>query len=340
MKDLVDIIILNWNGWQDTIQCLESVFRNNYPNYRVILCDNASSDGSMEKIIAWAQGELAIENDGSKLFQEHCQPAISKPLSYVLYDREEAESDGASAEADLILVQTGENLGFAGGNNVGLRYSMLSDDSAYAWLLNNDTVIHEDALVHLVSRMKDAPTAGICGSTLIFYDNPGYRQATAGSRYFKWLGIGVTQGKLSKIEDPIDRDKVERSLDYIIGASMLVSSSLLQKVGLMDDSYFLYYEEIDWAVRAKPFFSLAYAPHSLVYHKVGGSIGSHRKATQRSELADYCLLKNRLEFTRKFYPYAVPTVILELVLEMILRLLRGQWSSAGKVFKILENKGN
>ncbi|MCP3673755.1 MAG: glycosyltransferase family 2 protein [Gammaproteobacteria bacterium] len=340
MKDLVDIIILNWNGWQDTIQCLESVFRNNYPNYRVILCDNASSDGSMEKIIAWTQGELVVENDGSPLFQKYCQPVISKPLSYVLYNREEAENSSAAAEVDLILIQTGENLGFAGGNNVGLIYSMQREGAAYAWLLNNDTVIHEDSLVHLVSRMKHAPAAGICGSSLIFYDNPDYRQATGGSSYYKWLGLGVTQGKVSKTEDPVDRDKVEKSLDYIIGASMLVSSPLLQKVGLMDDNYFLYYEEIDWALRAKPFFSLAYAPESLVYHKVGGSIGSHRKATQRSSLADYHLLKNRLAFTRKFYPYAVPTVILELVLEMILRLLRGQRGSAGMVLGIIFNKEN
>ena len=108
----VCVLIVNWNGWKDTIECLESVFRNDYSNYQVVVCDNGSLDGSMEHIKAWAQGELDIYLPKNDQLRVLSFPPVSKPVRYVQYDRKEAETGGKPWADDirLILIQTSANL--------------------------------------------------------------------------------------------------------------------------------------------------------------------------------------------------------------------------------------
>lgn len=313
----VYILLLNWNNWQDTIECLESVFRNDYPDYQVIVCDNDSRDGSVDQIKAWAEGRLAAGDSGSNHLRQFSFPPVDKPISYVEYNRKQAEAGGkeCAAEVRLILIQTGSNLGFAGGNNVGLRYVMARDDFAYVWLLNNDTVIKPDALTKMVQRMQEKPEAGICGSTLPYYHEPEKIWALGGATYNKWLAvprcIGINQLK----HETVNHQQVETDMDYIAGASMLVTRSFLKDIGLMCEDYFLYFEELDWAVRAKGQYTLAYAPESVVYHKVGASTGSGSKSEE-------FMVKNRILFTGKFFPLALPTVYLKLFLTRVELFLR------------------
>jgi GT2 family glycosyltransferase len=190
----VAIIILNWNGWQDTVECLESLQRLTYPNYQVIVVDNGSTDDSMEKIKNWARGEIPVE---SKFFDY--DPTV-KPVQWIEYDRkmaeaggtreEETEIAGVAANRKLTLIQTGENLGFSGGNNIGLRYAMARDDFKYFWLLNNDTVCKQDALTQMVNRMLEGDgEIGMCGSTLLLYNEPEKIWALGGATYNKWFAI-------------------------------------------------------------------------------------------------------------------------------------------------------
>ncbi|WP_242656389.1 glycosyltransferase [Desulfofundulus thermosubterraneus] len=168
----VFIIILNYNGWQDTVECLESVQRLTYPNYRIVVIDNGSTDGSMEKIKAWAAGELRVE---SKFFT---YDPSTKPVRWIEYDRVTAEAGGlpeleAEIEAlppnrRMVLIQTGANLGYAGGNNVGIRYS-INSVSDYIWLLNNDTVVHKSALKTMVDIAEKVLRIGIVGSKILYY---------------------------------------------------------------------------------------------------------------------------------------------------------------------------
>src|SRR5450830_954663 len=124
---LTYIVLLNWNGWKDTIECLESVFRLDYPHFRVIVCDNASRDGSLDHIKAWADGRQAAAAS-SVVLRSAARP-LAKPVAWVEYDREQAERGGdAHEQAPLVLIQTGANLGFAGGNNVGVRYAQARGD--------------------------------------------------------------------------------------------------------------------------------------------------------------------------------------------------------------------
>jgi GT2 family glycosyltransferase len=337
MDGLVYIILVNWNGWRDTIECLESVLRNNYQHYKVVVCDNDSQDDSINNIISWAEGKIFLEDSGSEISRKYCSPPVDKPIRYVRYNRDEAERGGNDTNAQLILIQTGANLGFAGGNNVGMRYAMTRNDCAYVWLLNNDCVIDPDALCHLVQRTNEKPGAGMCGSTVIYYYNPDTVQALGGLRYLKWLGTGMCIGHGQKLGEyaSIDCDRIEKKLNHILGASLFVSRGFLEKVGLMNEEYFLYYEEIDWATRAKGIYSLAYAPASIVYHKEGRSIGTTAKRINRSLTSDYYLFKNKLVFARKYFPWALPTVYLRVIAAMVTRALWGKWEHARMIAKII-----
>ncbi|MBI2843612.1 MAG: glycosyltransferase family 2 protein [Armatimonadetes bacterium] len=328
MDSRVWIVIINWNGWRDTIECLESVFRIDYPNYRVIVCDNASEDGSLEHIKAWAEGRMDVFVPTDNSLRSLSFPPVPKPISYIEYGRAPAEKGGDSTHADarLVLIGTGANLGFAGGNNVGLRYALARDDSDYVWLLNNDTVVHSKALGLMVKRMQESPNAGMCGATVLYYDEPEKVQALGGGVYNRWLGLSSHIGAFRPTGCPAEPERVERQMDYILGACALVSKPFLQNVGLMCEDYFLYYEEVDWALRARGHYSLAYAPESIVYHKEGRATGaSNSKQEEKSLTSDFFLIKSRFTLSRKFFPWLLPTVYIGLLVTLVRRIGRGRW---------------
>ncbi|HEV2146520.1 MAG TPA: glycosyltransferase family 2 protein [Longimicrobiaceae bacterium] len=296
----VYVLLLNWRGWQDTIECLESVFRQEHARYQVVVCDNDSGNGSLEQIAAWARGEVEAPLPAGPPLRRFCSPAVPKPIRYVELTREEAEM-GAGGDAPLVLVQTGGNLGYAGGNNVGLRYVLARGDAAYVWLLNNDTVIHPRALSAMVRTAEDDPGVGMVGSRLLYYDDPERIQAIAGGQVVPWSGftrhLGADQTDLDRWSDVLEPD-------YITGASMLVRSRLLEQVGMLDERYFLYSEEVDWCLRSRAGgWKLVYAPGSTVWHKGGQSV------QYKSPLHDYHVLRGMLLLVRRFYPGFLPVAV-------------------------------
>jgi GT2 family glycosyltransferase len=324
-KDKVYIILLNWNGWGDTIECLESVFRNSHPHYQVVVCDNLSHDGSWEQLQDWANGLLVSPAAENPVLRLHTVPPVPKPISYVTYSRSAAENggDAGAAAARLILIQTGGNLGYSGGNNVGLRFALARNDFSYVWILNNDTVVAQEALGALVARLSQVPDAGLCGSTLMYYDNPEIVQVRGGVRYDRWFATIQPLGMGRRADEQFDHARIEGSMSYPAGASMLVTRDFLREVGLMSESYFLYCEELDWVTRSRGRFKIAYSPKSIVYHKEGRSIAA--AATDRPfSLTDFYAHRNRLRYTRRFFPRRLPTVVLRTFAAALARLWRGQ----------------
>ncbi len=313
----VYILILNWNGWGDTIECLESVFRLDYPHFRVIVCDNASGDGSIDKITAWAEGRLNINVPVTHQLRGLSFPPVSKPVGYVRYDRSAAERGGdTSDESDLVLIETGANLGFAGGNNVGLRYALARNDFDFAWLLNNDTVVRPDAISFMVQRMELRPGAGMCGSTVLLYNDPTMIWALGGATIKPWLACFA--GIVERERYPylgMTEDDIEAKLDYLVGASMLVSVAFIRNIGLMCEDYFLYFEEPDWAMRGRGRYTLAYAEKSIVHHKVGVSTAMYD--TSGSSTAASFLFRNYLRFTARFFPFTLPIMALKVFFKYI-----------------------
>jgi hypothetical protein len=336
MGPAVAIVIVNWNGWADTIECLESVLRSDYPDFRVIVCDNGSRDGSWQHLEAWAGGTLDVAVAPRHRLRALSFPPVPKPVAHRSYDRREAEStsDAWRGAERLVLIQTGANLGFAAGANVGVRHALAHRDVRYVWLLNNDTVVSPSALTHLVTRMQARPDAGMCGSTVRYYHTPDTIQALGGATYNKWLGATWHIGEGRPAGVATNGHGVEHELSYILGASMLVSRSFLEDVGLMAEDYFLFFEELDWAIRGADRYTLAWAPESVVYHKEGVGTGASSDSRRRSAKTEYYHVMNRLKLTRRFYRRALPTVYAGVVVSLVKRLAEGQWDKAKVIAKL------
>lgn len=346
------IVIVNWNGWKDTIECLESVFRLHHDNFTVIVCDNDSKDGSMERIIEWTKGAWTGLSASPEM-RCYTEPPVSKPISWVsLKASQSNDSQFAQDGASLMLIRSEKNLGFAGGNNLGLRYILKRDDHDFVWLLNNDTVVHPEALTELINRMKEDPRIGICGSKLRFYSAPDVIQAYGGGTYNLRTARNRHIGEFNPVSVVEDRAKVEHQLGYVVGASMFISKDFLDAVGLMNEDYFLYYEEIDWATRAKGKFLQGYAPGSIVFHKQGKSGGgkrlSHRnEAEEEFLLSDFYSVRNQIRFSRTYYPQYLPVVATTVAWRLLKRIVAGKrkrvWSvirgvSAGFSGELLERE--
>ncbi len=309
----VAILLLNWNGYQDTLECLDSLRNLTYPNFKIILCDNGSSDNSIQHFEQWANAHA---------------------VSYSRLVRQDAESTTHLVQEKLIIIENQANLGFAGGNNVGLRFALLQPFK-YVWLLNTDTTLKPDALTKLVAEVEANSKIGMCGSTLLYYHAPDTIQTLGGGSINRYTGAPQHICSFQKLQQPISQAEVLKQMDYVMGASMLVTRKFLEEIGLMEERYFLYYEEIDWAERAKGKFELGYAPESVVYHKEGRSVGNQPRAY--SDKSVYYMTRSRVKFMRKFFPKALPIVYARLLISVVGRCAKGKFNQAKAIWKGLRD---
>ncbi|MFO1204697.1 MAG: glycosyltransferase family 2 protein [Burkholderiales bacterium] len=328
-------VLVNWNGSDDTIECLESLFNSDYPDQRVVVVDNGSKDGSLAKLTAWAAGKLSMRHKTAALDDWIPKPC-SKPVRCVtLSVDDESIERGWDRTAELFLIDAKRNHGFAGGVNIGIRFALLNLSVQYVWVLNNDTVVAPDCLSRMEQRVHRDDAVGMCGSRILFYWQPGTVQVLGGARYLAWTGTSRLLGSGESASAVVSAREVERKLDHLSGASMLVSRSFLNEVGLMDESYFLYYEETDWAMRGKQRYRLVYADDAVVYHKEGASIGSSHRGEKRSPLSSFFMVRSRLRFTRRFFPWALPSVMAYSALAGLRALARRRHDQARAIFAAL-----
>lgn len=339
-ESTIYVVVLNWNGWADTIECLESVFRSDFPRFRVIVCDNDSQDSSVEKLALWAEGLLVPYLPPGHPLRHLSWPPLPKPIPYRELPPGERLDDGEGEEAQLVVIRTGANLGFAGGNNVGLRYALSRPDCSHVWLLNNDTVVEPTALgaLHDCAVRHRKARVGLVSSKLLCYHAPGEIQAVGG-RYNRFWGSVTHPGAGAGDDGGFDSEKTGRGLDYPVGASLLVSREFVDAVGLLCEEYFLYFEELDWTLRAvRQGWGFRYCWQSRVYHKEGASSGGTADGEEKSLAADFWGLRNRLVFTRKFYPLLLPTVYLGFVAVILNRIRRRQFDRLPMILAIMLNK--
>lgn len=218
-----------------------------------------------------------------------------------------------------------ENKGYAAGNNVALQYALKQKDMKYCWMLNNDTIVDNNALTKLYEFMELNKDVGICGSKLIYDWDRNKIQGYGG--YFNPV---LARGSICKDIDMINH------IDYVIGASVFVRREFLEDIGLMSEDYFLYCEEIDWAERAKGKYKIACVPESIVYHKEGASTGG-KSVENRTMLSDYYQLRSRILFTKKFYKKYLPIVYLTMLYAIFNRIKRGQFERVWMIIKLMIN---
>ena len=296
----VVVVTLNWNRAADTIACVESLQALDYRGLRIIVCDNDSKPDSVQEIRAWA----TRANAGLPEWRRGDAPS----------------QDGATPR--LRLIHTGANLGYAGGINVGIRHAMACMDFDYVWVLNNDTEVAADSLRALIDRMEADPAIGICGSSLVCHGRRDRVQAHGGASYLPWRAQSQSIGAFSDVADlPAKSDAAESRMAYVNGAAMLVRRDYLDQIGLMDETYFLYSEEHDWAERGKNRFRLGYAPRSIVFHKHGATIGTSPAGGSRLSL--FYLYRSKLMFVARHHPACLPTAVVALLWDALKLSLQG-----------------
>jgi GT2 family glycosyltransferase len=241
----VAVIVLNWNGLVDTLECLESLACLDYPDYEVVMVDNCSMDGSAEVI------------------------------------REQFPK--------VILIENEENMGFTGGNNVGLRYAM-AHGADYVLLLNNDTVVDPAFLRVMVDAAGIEPAIGIAGPTIYYHERPDIIWSAGGA--IDWQRGSTRMVGLNE-RDEGQFGTEPRTVDFVTGCAMLVRRSVLEQAGLLDERFFAYYEETEWCVRtARAEFQIVHVPLAHIWHKISPA------AQADSPLVHYYMTRNRLLFLK------------------------------------------
>jgi GT2 family glycosyltransferase len=282
----VSVIILNWNGWKDTIECLESLYQNNYPNYDVVLVDNDSNDDSIEKITKYCSGQL----DPVGKYSKHI--TADKPIKINEYREDEVVNLKPNHESPvkvdsnrvLNLIRNQSNHGFAEGNNVGIRYALKVHNPDYLLLLNNDTVVHPDFMLEMVKTADEHGDVGFVGSKTYLYHEENILQAAGGGNVdFKH---GVVHEIASNREDNGEFDDY-MEMDYVGGACLMCKREVVEQIGVLDSRFFMYWEDVNWCLTGREHgYRSAYAYKSKIWHKYGASSQSHFKI--------YYLNRNRI----------------------------------------------
>ncbi|MBI4814148.1 MAG: glycosyltransferase family 2 protein [Methanobacterium sp.] len=294
----VSIIVLNWNGWEDTVECLESIYQIKYPNYDVLVVDNASQDDSIHKIKQYAQGLMTIE---SEFFEYN---SLNRPLEVFefpekeYYNPENIKNDLNPIPSDkkLILLLNNENHGYAKGNNLAMNFVLDKLDSDYILVLNNDIVVHENLLLEMVNAAEEDANIGCVTPKVYYYDYQGRRDVTshAGEKFNLYIGRGKRFCKDQADDGQCDQSRI---VDTIEGCSILFKREVLEKVGLFDPVYFAYWEDTDLCFRIrKNGYKLLYVPQARIWHKIGVSWDSYFSYF----VIYHYLVRNRLIFMWRF----------------------------------------
>lgn len=258
----VFVVILNFNGYKNTIECIQSLNKIVLPSNiekEIVIIDNASSDGSFEKI----------------------QEKFPK----------------------ITVIQNKENLGFTGGCNVGIEYS-IENNADFVLLLNNDTIVDKNLVQNLISSVED----GVGGVVPKIYFEKGYefhkKYKVQDLGKVIWYAGGLIDWKnlIGKNEgvDQVDVGQFDerRQVSLATGCCLLISAKVIKEVGMFNENYFLYYEDADLSERIlRKGFKIIYEPKAVVWHKNAESSGG-----SGSSLQDYYITRNRLLFGMKYAP--------------------------------------
>ncbi|MDF2433176.1 MAG: hypothetical protein JWP44_2807 [Mucilaginibacter sp.] len=324
----VYIILVNYNNFIDTIECLESILKSSYLNFQIFVIDNSPNDVSINKLLGWIAGSDDININTN--FNDLVFPLEQKPIDHIIVNENEFRTSGKLYENKITIIRA-KNNGFAAANNIALRYILDNGgDSSLIWILNNDTVIEKDTLYNLTAFYNNNANKNvIIGSKLKYYFKPDTLQAVAG-KYNTWLGKHAHVGDGEKDNGQYDNYKFT-NCDYLVGASIFLPVLFIKETGLMCEDYFLYFEELDWIKSgSRHGFDMALAPNATVYHKEGSSIINTTAEEKNTSTAAYYSIVNRVRFIKKWYPYRLVTVMPGVFIALIKRLFKGKVSLVKK----------
>jgi GT2 family glycosyltransferase len=303
MKAQVYIVIVNYNGWQDTVECLESILRLTYDHYQVFVVDNNSPNDSVEKLVQWAEGTLPYTYSKNNTLKDVFHQPRRQKLTYRVYEQAAFEANEMHEVTPLLsIIKADANKGFAAGNNVVIQ--KLRQQEAFVWLLNPDMVTEADTLSKLVEFSSDHPRRTIVGTPVRSYSDPT-------------LLLNYGCGRVNSFSGTISFIKSEKeipTLEYISGGSLFTHAANFMELGLMEETYFLYWEETDWCFKAnRAGYKQLLCQDAIVYDKISTSIG-------KGYLAEYYYTLNSLRFFKKYKSTYIPFVLTSNLLRLAKRI--------------------
>jgi len=247
MNEDVAAIVLNYNGFDETKECIESLVAAGFSLSAIYLVDNCSPDRSGEKL-------------------KQLYPGVK-------------------------FCQVGYNSGYGRGNNCGIR-SAVSDGFQFILIINNDVVVHPGFLQPLIRELRDRKDVGAVTGKVLYKNSPHIINA-AGGKFSKVLCTGINL----RIGEYDDLHAEKKEIDFIPGMLILLKREVIERVGLLDETYFLYFEDIDYSLRIKKLYKMIYTSASTVYHRSGGGI----KGRMYTETYLYYYTRNRFWFFREMH---------------------------------------
>jgi hypothetical protein len=243
----VTIIVLNWNGCDDTLRCLSSLTQLDYSSYSIMVVDNCSTDNSVAAIRA--------------------------------------------AYPQIEVVTTDDNLGYVGGNNLGMEIA-LKRGTDLIFLLNNDTLIDPSCVSDLVQTLQSYPNIGVIGPMVYTWDNQLIVSSAGGQidwRNADAINVGI--GQLDRGQFPA------RAVDFINGCGLMITREAIERVGMLDPKFFMYWEETDWCQRIKRAgFGVRFEPRARMKHKAPINVEELGPTTL------YYMTRNRFLFFARHTP--------------------------------------
>lgn len=268
-RSTVGVVVLNWNGYRDTIECLESLLRADPRPRGIVVVDNGSHDDSVERLCEWV---------------------VTKGITYrVVHGGDAAGANEDATEALLTVLVSATNRGFAGGNNVGVRYLAGRREISHFLLLNNDALVAENFFLAMQQVLEQAPDVALVGSTIFEADCPD-RVWYAGGRFHLARGLVTHLERLPPGGDPVPTD-------FVTGCAMLIGRNAWDAVGELAECYFpLYMEDAEYSYRVGAAgLQVVYAPNAVVYHRIGGTVGRYGQ----SPTVTYLDVRHRGYFVRR-----------------------------------------
>jgi GT2 family glycosyltransferase len=310
MKPLVKIIILNWNGWEDTLECLESLYQINYPNYDIIIVDNDSEDESITKIKEYCEGKIKVKSPF------YTYNPNKKPIDIIEYSETDydyinkVELLNNDSNTKLILLKNNKNYGFAEGNNLGIKIALKSEPD-YILLLNNDTVVDEDFLDKLVDVSENNDKIGVVGPIIYYYDFDGKTNVPANIGGIVDLKRYPGYYDLVDINADTETDAII-DCDWVSGAAMMIKVRDVP-IKYLNNQLFFGNEDIDLCINLKNMgYKIVNIHRSVIWHKEGVSRKKRSSAIFKKVMLEIEVNLKFLKMHNNHYYTYLPIYLLQI----------------------------
>jgi N-acetylglucosaminyl-diphospho-decaprenol L-rhamnosyltransferase len=318
---VIPIIIVSYRNPADVVECLEALQESEAdPRFDVYVCENGGT-AAFETLVSSlnsTNGRCACDITNAALTQ---MGQFAQVRMLRLRGR----------EVQVSLAEAKENIGYAGGVNAWLRVLMTKSTWPGFWILNPDTRPQPRALAELVAY-STARQKGMVGSCVVSLVQP-QRIQTRGLRWRRLkASTGAVDMDMPSAAEP-DVEKLEAYIEAPSGVSIYVTRRCLERIGLMDERYFLYFEDLDWGYRARRACGIGYAHRSVVQHRGGTTIGSGHSRSTASSFAVYLEFRNRLTFVRQHHPSWIAWTVFILVLRSFEYAIVGAFANVGAALR-------